>query len=55
MIRDELTDAAVLIADADGTRVWVPRSLITSLDMHRNGRTAELEIPEWFATKEGLV
>ena len=31
--------------------VWIPRSLIEQLDEGSN----EVEMPEWFALKEGLI
>ena len=35
----------------DGVEVWVPNSLISDLEQGNN----EVEIPLWFAEKEGLV
>lgn len=50
------TDLALLLRFEDGDEVWIPKSVIESVDQIRDG-DAELEvsIAEWFCEKEGLV
>lgn len=33
---------------------WVPKSLIESTDCYRIGEEGYVEVPEWFAEKEGM-
>jgi len=33
---------------------WIPRSLISATDLHNVGDEGYVEIPEWFAEKEGI-
>lgn len=46
------SDLAVLF-DIEGEEVWVPKSLME--DWPDEDDEGEIEIPEWFAIKEGLV
>ena len=34
---------------------WIPKSLIESQDVYRPGDTGYVEVPEWFASKEGMA
>ena len=50
------TKKAILVSDGDD-EVWIPKSLISdwSDDDPEQGDVIVISIPEWFATKEGLV
>lgn len=57
------TDKAILFrqddveeedAETGENQWWVPKSLIEWTDMHRKGDEGSIEVPEWFAEKEGI-
>jgi RNase P/RNase MRP subunit p29 len=49
------TDSAVLLETDDG-KVWVPKSIVIDPpDYWGEDEEVEIEIPTWFAEKEGLV
>lgn len=53
------TQGAVLVDDGDDEK-WIPRSLIEHDDAlcwtdDAIGEIIEIEIPEWFAEKEGFI
>ena len=45
------TDLACCLAFSDEHEVWVPKSIILELDEE----DGEVEVPQWFAYKEGLI
>jgi hypothetical protein len=47
------TDLAVLM-DIDGEEVWVPKSILDE-EWPEVDCEGDITLPEWFATKEGLV
>lgn len=51
------TDDAVLVCDADDNEVWIPYSLMDEDedDFKIGDEGVELNVAEWFATKEGLI
>ena len=50
------TDLALLLRFEDGDEVWIPKSVIESVDQIRDGDAEiEVSIAEWFCEKEGLV
>lgn len=50
-------DQAVLIYDADDKEVWIPFSLMEEdkSDFEEGEEGVNLNVAEWFATKEGLI
>lgn len=49
------TDAAMLVEDDAGKRVWLPKSQIDYETGFNIGHTFEFIIPEWLAIEKGLV
>jgi len=49
------TDLAFLVRAEDGEEYWIPKKLIQSGDVSERGDSGTLEIPEWFAEREGIV
>jgi len=61
---DAETDRAILVrfcdvdkedAEVGEDKWWIPRSLVEATDMEHVGDEGYVEIPEWFATKEGIL
>ena len=49
------TDRAFLVVIGD-EEVWLPKSLVSDADDYEEGdEDVCLSVPEWFASKEGLV
>lgn len=50
-------DVSWLVELADEEEVWVPKSLIEDCSEAepREGQEVEIEVPVWFATKEGMI
>jgi len=44
----------VLIITEDKREVWIPKSLI-SYGEYEEGEKTEIEVPTWFAEREGLA
>ncbi len=51
VIDEDYYNALLLDFGSDEGNVWIPRSLIHQLDETKG----EMEIPVWFAEKEGLI
>lgn len=51
------TELAVLVFPEGDERlkVWVPKSLMRPGSEYEIGSEAQIEVPSWFAEKEGLV
>ena len=51
------TDGAILVESPFGSEIWIPKSLIENEEGESfiKDSSMELEVPEWFATKEGLI
>lgn len=51
------TESAVCIDDGVRDDVWIPKSQLAEWndDEYERGDMVELEVSEWFATKEGLI
>lgn len=42
--------------DGDEDRaIWVPKSLAEWQPDHEDAVSGDMEVPEWFATKEGMI
>ncbi len=50
------SDLAVCL-DVGGADAWIPKALIADWDedAHERGEPVEVEVEEWFASKEGLI
>jgi hypothetical protein len=48
------TDRAALVGVGEDKPIWIPKSLIESMDTDKEGLSS-IEVAEWFAIKEGLV
>ncbi len=50
------SDDAILIEDANGKKIWLPKSQLTNWDHNTpEGVIVEIVLAEWLAIKEGLV
>jgi hypothetical protein len=50
------TAGGALVCLINGERRYIPKSLVhDDSDVYEDGQTGTLVIPEWFATKEGLI
>lgn len=47
------TEKALLVVNADGEKVWVPKSQCDNIEYKDNAVT--FEIPDWLADKNNLV
>ena len=53
---DGETKMAIHVILDDGTKKWLPKSLIDDdSEVYKKGDEGKLVLPEWFAIKEGLV
>lgn len=49
------TSAAILLETDDG-KTWIPKIMVVDpADTWEEGEEVEIEVPEWFAEKEGLI
>jgi hypothetical protein len=50
------SDLAVCL-DVGGADAWIPKTLIADWDedAHERGEPVEVQVEEWFASKEGLI